>query len=119
MRGAAIAGTPRPAGPHSRTPQPHSGRPIPDPVRTDVQSAAPTEPRASEHYRPIYERRTWGDTFVHIFWILDREDHRSYQISMPANVDYKERAVQVKRDLAELTREHFERKYARFRVTGP
>jgi hypothetical protein len=74
------------------------------------------EPRAGTFYHPVYERLTREDRFVHVFRILDREDRNAYQITMPAQQDYKARAAEVKRDLASLTREQFERKYARHRA---
>ncbi len=79
---------------------------------------APAEPQAAEHYRPVYERKTWGDSHVHVFWIVDPEGRKVFQMTMPANVDYKARAAQVKRDLQTLTRPQFERKYARYRSNG-
>jgi hypothetical protein len=60
----------------------------------------------------------WGDTHIHIFWILDRDDRKVYQMNMRADVDYKGRAAQLKQDLASLSRAQFERKYARFRLCG-
>ncbi len=74
------------------------------------------EEPAREFYHPVYERMTRGDRVVHIFRILDREDHPTYQITMGAEVDYKARAAQVKQDLADLSKAQFERKYGRFRV---
>lgn len=77
---------------------------------------ASDEPPAREIYHPVYERKAWGDTVVHVFWILDREDRQVFQINVPAHLDYKARAAEVKRDLASLPRIPFERKYGRFRV---
>jgi hypothetical protein len=74
------------------------------------------EPLAFEHYHPVYERQVCGGTVVHVFWIMDGADQRCFQIHMPAQVDYKARAAQVKSDLHSLTRSQFERKYGRFRV---
>jgi len=78
----------------------------------------PDEPAARDCYHPIYERREMGDTFVHIFWILDQQDRRIFEISMAPREDYRARARQVKHDLAALPRSRFERKYARYRVGG-
>jgi hypothetical protein len=93
------------AGPHPSG-SPHSSPTVP----------APAEPLACEVYHPVYERKCWGDSVVHIFWILDRDDRRIYQLNIPAHWDYRARAAQVKQDLQSLTRSHFERKYGRFRV---
>ncbi len=75
-----------------------------------------SDPPAHEYYRPVYERQVCGGTVVHVFWILDGTDRKCFQIHMPANVDYKARAAQVKADLHSFTRSQFERKYSRFRV---
>lgn len=80
-------------------------------------AAAPAEASpASSFYRPQYERMAWGDSFVHVFWILDVDGRRAFQIRVAPNYDYKARAAEVKRDLAALSRVQFERKYGRFRV---
>ena len=97
----------RDAPPSARTAPPH-----PDPAASVPADDTP----AAEFYHPTYERQPWGDTFVHVFWILDRENRRVFQINLPANVDYKARAGQVKHDQASRSRAHFERKYGRFRV---
>lgn len=73
---------------------------------------------ASSFYRPQYERLAWGDSFVHVFWILDVDGRRAFQIRVAPNYDYKARAAEVKRDLAALSRAQFERKYGRFRIDG-
>jgi hypothetical protein len=105
---APRSGTWREAPPPARSaPLPHAAPAAPAPV---------DDTPASEFYHPTYERQPWGDTFVHVFWILDQENRRVFQINLPANVDYKARAGQVKQDLASMSRTNFERKYGRFRV---
>lgn len=74
---------------------------------------------AAEAYHPQYERLAWGDSFVHVFWILDGDGRRVFQIRVAPNYDYKARAAEVKRDLAALSRSQFDRKYGRFRVDQP
>jgi hypothetical protein len=73
---------------------------------------------AARYYRPVYERMPWGDAYVHIFWLLDRNDEKTYQIRYPAPVDYRRRAAQLKNDLNSLTKASFERRYAHYRLTA-
>ncbi len=98
--GPAVA-SPPPARPNGGVPASHP---------------AADSPVAAEAYHPQYERLAWGDSFVHVFWILDGNDRRVFQIRVAPNYDYKARAAEVKRDLAALTRSQFDRKYGRFRV---
>lgn len=92
---------------------PPSGAPAPN-----VPPASPDAPPAKDYYRPVYERMPVNDSFAHIFWIVDRDDRKVFQMVHSPRVDYKSRAAEVKRDLEALTREQFERKYGRFRVHG-
>ena len=85
---------------------------------SEFRAGPPVDAPAREFYHPVYERMPWGDTFVHVFWILDSEDRRAFQMNMPAREDYKARAAQVKQDLASLGKTQFERKYGRFRVNA-
>jgi len=108
-----------PAAP-PRTPPEHSG-PRP-PQRPAFQPPRPVEPQApadahpaSEYYRPVYERQPWGDTFLHVFWVLNPQNERIFQRTMRADYDYKAEAATLKQDLARLSRSQFERKYGRFR----
>jgi hypothetical protein len=102
------------------------GPPLPDPppdrpVRQagTPNGAPPDDPTpAHEYYRPSYERMAWGQTFVHIFWILDPDGRKVFRRHMNAQVDYKAEAARLKQDLARLNRTQFERKYGRFRVQG-
>ena len=99
---------------------PESPRPAFRPPNGRPQAPAPAadEPLAKEHYHPVYERQACGDTFVHVFWLLDTDDRRCFQINLPAQADYKTRAAQVKQDLAGMSKPQFERKYGRFRVNA-
>jgi hypothetical protein len=97
-------------------PRPPPARPAPE--RTPPSPSAEGGPRAREFYRPVYERMVWGDTYVHIFWIVDADDRKAYRMNFAAGVDYRARASQVKQDLDNLSREQFDRKYGRFRFNG-
>lgn len=111
----------RPAAPPLPDPPPDRRFAPPRAETTASTTEAPTvetEPAASEHYRPLYERKTWGDSHVHVFWIVDPEERKVFQMTMPASVDYKARAAQVKKDLQSLSRVQFERKYGRHRVNA-
>lgn len=118
QRGGSIADR----APNGRAAFTSSAAPVRPPAsptpHTSPTSPPADEPLARECYHPVYERRCWGDSVVHIFWILDSEDRKVYQINLPAQVDYRARAAQVKQDLQSLTRSHFDRKYGRFRVNG-
>jgi hypothetical protein len=115
VTGARPAAPPLPDPPPERRFGPPRAE-TPSPAAAPAPPPAETSPPASEHYRPVYERKTWGDSHVHVFWIVDPEDRKLFQMTMAPNVDYKARAAQVKRDLQSLTREQFERKYGRHRV---
>jgi hypothetical protein len=104
----------RPEHLNTRTPE-HQG-PSPQRPTPNADPASEPETPARDFYHPVYERLPWGDTFVHIFRILDANDRDAFRINMPAREDYKARAAQVKQDLANLGRAQFERKYGRFRV---
>lgn len=104
------------AGPRSQAspnPRPAPERPRPEPV-----APTPDDPLAKEYYRPVYERQPWGETFVHVFWLLDPEGKKVFRRHMNLSVDYKAEAARLKQDLGSLTRSQFERKYGRFRVQG-
>lgn len=102
---ASTGAQPPPQRAHFNAPPPRS-----------EQGAGDPGPPAREHYRPVYERVEVGDSFVHVFWIQDPEDRRVFKMTYNASIDYKARAQQVKQDLANLSRDHFERKYGRFRI---
>ena len=104
--------------PERRFAPPRGATTAPPPEPPPEPPAVREAPPASEHYRPVYERKTWGDSHVHVFWIVDPDERKVFQMTMPANVDYKARAAQVKRDLQSLSRPQFERKYGRHRVNG-
>jgi hypothetical protein len=91
----------------------------PAPPATPAEPAGPEEMPARDFYRPSYERRMVGATCVHIFHVLDQEGKPAFEIPVPANVDYKARAALLKQDLAGMTRVAFDRKYGRYRLTGP
>lgn len=74
------------------------------------------DPPAAEYYRPVYERQTMGDVVLHVFWILDRDAVKRFQMVIKPDQDYKAEAAIVKRDLATMTRSHFDRKYRSFRA---
>ncbi len=98
---------------------PGSFRP-PSPQRPGAMPPAPEtgieQTLAKEWYRPVYERKEWGGRVVHIFWIIDRNEDRAFQINLPGEMDYRDRAVQVKQDLSTLSRAQFDRKYGRYRL---
>ena len=71
---------------------------------------------ANHHYRPVYERERFGEEYAHIFWLLDRNGQKTHKFRYPAPVDYQRRAQQLKNDLATMTKAHFERRYARYRL---
>lgn len=102
---------PPPGEPPARSPGPGVQRPTP--VSAEP---SPDDPLARECYRPVYERQPWGETFVHIFWLVDSEGRRVFRRHMGASVDYKAEAARLKQDLATLPRSAFDRKYGRFRV---
>jgi hypothetical protein len=104
---------PRPPGEgvDRRPPQ----RPAFQPPRPAPPPEAADGPPASQYYRPIYERQAWGDTFLHVFWVVNPQNERVFQRTMRADYDYKAEAVRLKQDLAKLSRQQFERKYGRFR----
>ncbi|MFN3652137.1 MAG: hypothetical protein ACK47B_21380 [Armatimonadota bacterium] len=104
--------------------RPPASAPRPAPARPAVAVAEPGEEGevepAGHYYRPVYERKTLGDDLcVHLFWILDGDGVRRYQISIGAHEDYRARAAQVKQDLQNLSRDQFERRYARHRINSP
>lgn len=101
-----------PPAPPGRSPT--RPRPAPSPPPEPPMPADP----AGNYFRPQYERKTWGSSFVHIFWILDPQGRKVFSMNLAADQDYRARAQDVKRDLARLTRDQFERKYARHRFTG-
>lgn len=110
--------------PGPRPPAPLRGGAPPE-RRPPVHPAArpadePEEDRlpASQYYRPAYERTPWGDSFLHIFWLLDPQERKVFQRAMKADYDYKAEAARWKQDLARLTKAQFDRKYGRFRVQG-
>src|SRR5207237_4664460 len=83
-------------GPEAR---PASHPPSP-PAPRDVEGRSPGAPEAmaeetdsaagelaAHYYRPVYERLPWGDAYVHIFWLLDRNNEKTYQIRYPPAVD--------------------------------
>lgn len=108
----AAADTQRPE-PQARGPQPQQRPPAPP----ATHSSDPEDPNpAGEFYRPVYERQPWGDSFLHVFWVVDPQDRRVFQRTMRADYDYKSEAARLKQDLARLSRAQFERKYGRFRV---
>lgn len=103
-------------------PERHASRPAATGPSTPAQPANaappdPNEPLAREVYRPVYERVPWGETFVHVFWLLDGDGNKVFRRHLGAAVDYKAEAARLKQDLAALPRSQFERKYGRFRVT--
>jgi hypothetical protein len=103
-----------PAGPAAG--QPEGGDDAPsEPAGAAARTGSEEEPAAC-YYRPVYERLPWGDSCVHIFWLLDRNETKTHQFRFPAPVDYRQRAAQLKRDLHSLTKTTFERRYARYRV---
>jgi hypothetical protein len=105
------------AGPSSPPPTQENGhRPQRPAFQPPRPVAEPVDgPPASEYYRPIYERQPWGDTFLHVFWVVNPQDERIFQRTMRADYDYKSEAARLKQDLAKLSRQQFERKYGRFR----
>lgn len=111
--GAAPEG-PRPAAvPQPQRPRPAMRPPLSTSARpTEAQDARP----AGEFYRPVYERQPWGDSFLHVFWLLDPQNRRVFQRTMRADYDYKSEAARLKQDLSRLSRPQFERKYGRFRI---
>lgn len=102
--------------PGQRPPNPANGqRPLQRPAFQPPRPIEPVDAPASEYYRPIYERQPWGDTFLHVFWVVNPQDERIFQRTMRADYDYKAEAAKLKQDLAKLSRQQFERKYGRFR----
>ncbi len=108
-----------------RTPDPEPAAGPPAPEREEVAAlssaphptpAGPDEDVAANYYRPAYERMAVGDTFVHIFWLIDRNDEKTHQFRFPACVDYRRRAQALKHDLARMPRVRFERHYAHYRI---
>jgi len=82
-----------------------------DPLEADPQAGEP----AARHYRPCYDRAPSGDSYFHIFWVLDSDGRKVFQIRYPAPVDYRRRAAVLKHDLNALTKSQFERRYAAYR----
>lgn len=112
---SAAPGTrPRPGAPLPEPPPERPPRPPQPPPGAPVD---PDEPLAREVYRPVYERVPWGQTFVHVFWLVDGEGRKLFRRHLGAQVDYKAEAARLKQDLATLSRSQFDRKYGRFRVT--
>lgn len=105
------SGVSLPEPPPERFHRPGGPRTPPPPPAVD-----PDEPLAKEVYRPVYERVPWGETFIHVFWLLDGEGRKVYRRHLGAQVDYKAEAARLKQDLAALRRSQFDRKYGRFRV---
>jgi hypothetical protein len=91
-------------------------RQVPPPPRP--ASAPEDETPAVKYYRPVYERQPWGDSILHVFWLLDPQNRKIFQRSMPADWDYKAEAARWKQDLGRLTKSQFDRKYGRFRYNG-
>lgn len=85
------------------------------PLPRPENDACADEP-ANHHYRPVYERERFGEEYAHIFWLLDRNGEKTHKFRYPAPVDYQRRAQQLKNDLATMTKAHFERRYARYRL---
>jgi len=93
----------------------------PQPLRPAPLRPAPPpedETPAMKYYRPVYERQPWGDSILHVFWVMDPENRKVFQRSMPADWDYKAEAARWKQDLGRLTKSQFDRKYGRFRYNG-
>jgi hypothetical protein len=114
--GRRPGGPPLPEAPPERRFGPPRAATAAEPPSETPAEVPENAPPAGEHYRPVYERKTWGDSHVHVFWIVDPDERKVFQMTMPASVDYKARAGQVKRDLQSLSRLQFERKYGRHRV---
>lgn len=107
--GPSSHGGPRPARPAPPPPRPAPSRPAATP-EDDLP--------AVQYYRPVYERQPWGDSILHVFWVLDPQNRKVFQRSMPADWDYKAEAARWKQDLGRLTKSQFDRKYGRFRYNG-
>lgn len=106
---------------HGRPGSAHPVRPTPPPPRPAPfrPAAAPEdETPAGQCYRPVYERKPWGDSILHIFWVIDPDNRKVFQRSMAADFDYKAEAARWKQDLGRLTKSQFDRKYGRFRYNG-
>lgn len=112
-----LAGYPPRREPHAEEESSHRAAPRFEPPAPHLADPEPP-PRAREVYRPVYERRLVGGSLMHIFWIVDRADHRVFEMSMAGDVDYRARAALVKEDLAALSTQQFERKYGRYRLEG-
>ncbi|MCC2671366.1 MAG: hypothetical protein K0Q72_3837 [Armatimonadetes bacterium] len=91
-----------------------SGRVAAPPPPVDPHENAP----ASDFYHPIYERKPFGDSFVHVFWVLDGDSKKVFHRTMRADWDYKAEAARLKQDLGKMTKGQFDRKYGRFRYHG-
>lgn len=85
------------------------------PLPRPAEDPCADEP-ANHHYRPVYERLKLGEEYVHIFWLIDRSEQKTHMFRYPAPVDYRRRAQALKGDLTTMTKAHFERRYARYRV---
>lgn len=106
--------SPGPNGPRPARPAPNPPpRPAPPRLATPED-----ELPAVQYYRPVYERQPWGDSILHVFWVLDPQNRKVFQRSMPADWDYKAEAARWKQDLGRLTKSQFDRKYGRFRYNG-
>lgn len=110
---------PAPAAPTespSSDPAPVAVEPAPVPVASPPHQDACGDEPAAEHYRPVYERMPLGDSYVHIFWLLDRNDSRTHQFRYPAEYDYVREASRLKQDLRSMTKAAFERRYSGYRL---
>jgi hypothetical protein len=70
--------------------------------------------KAADFYRPEYERLRWGERTLHLFWFRDRDGRRTHQMIL--RDDVRQPAMEVKADLARLSKVDFEAKYAPFRL---
>lgn len=95
-------------------PAPPQQRPAPPRPTLAPEDETP----AVQCYRPVYERQPWGDSILHVFWVLDTDNRKIFQRSMSADFDYKAEASRWKQDLSRLTKSQFDRKYGRFRYNG-